>query len=180
MRKESPLHERVLTYVFTLPKLCEAKVLGRWELDDERLNVREFYYTPLWVTAFNALPDPEPGASLSRRVAAGDQVSGFLDNFVSGKPVATLERPIGFASKPMFRRMSKPDVAVVEMRTWDSRTFGFFARRNIFVGVTLLETGFAKRNNLYRANAMIVHRLMARILPEWLDQTTDVSHLVTD
>lgn len=170
----------MLTCVFTLPKLREVGVVARWELNDGRLNVREFYYTPPWVTAFNALREPELRRGLSRRVAAADQVAGFLDNFVGGAPAATLEKPQGYASKPMFRRMRRPHSAVVEMRTWDSRTFGFFSRPNVFVGVTLEETRRVKEQHLYRDNAEIVQRLMARVLPDWLDEATDVTHLVTD
>lgn len=170
----------MLTCVFTLPKLQEATLLGRWELSDGRLNVREFYFAPPWVRAFNALRQPQPVQTLSRRVAAADQVAGFLDNFVSGAPAATLEKPVGFASRPMFQRMRDPDAAVVEMRTWDSRTFGFFSRPNIFVGVSLEETGKVKEEGLYLHHADIVQRLMSRVSPDWLDRTTDVTLLVTD
>lgn len=75
--------------------------------------------------------------------------------------------------------MRPPSACVVELRTWDTRTFGFFAKRDIFVACAVGLADEIKTQDLYAAHAQMVTRLLARLLPTEDDSNSDVEDLHT-
>jgi hypothetical protein len=84
---------------------------------------------------------------------------------------------------PLFKRLVPPNTVVVEMRTKETRTFGFFARINTFVAVFLAETNTLKaiRNtDPYKEYATKIRAVLGRISDADIDRITNVETLVTD
>ncbi len=167
--------------MLTLNSLITSSLIKRWELRTDDLHLREFYFSAAWSNAFNALAEPTNKKSLVANLSRQGRVVGFVDQFVAGMPAAQLERPRGYAMAPMFERMRPPNTAVVEMRTNDTRTFGFFACPNVFVAIKLeLVTTLKADKTLYLTNALIVQKLIARMDAAAVETTTDAKYLVTD
>jgi len=67
------------------------------------------------------------------------------------------------------------------MRTKDTRTFGFFSCRNVFVAIKLERVPILKADkSLYLTNALIVQKLIARMAASSVETATDAKDLVTD
>ncbi|MCX7381137.1 MAG: hypothetical protein NT133_06910 [Alphaproteobacteria bacterium] len=108
-----------------------------------------------------------------------------MDRYVDGEPLAKLIRPRGFAKCPPFQRMRSPHDQVVELRTEQTRTFGFFARDRSYVAhrifpVEALKSERKSIASAYRTAAESVLVFWLRTLkldPAEIDRTTDVNHL---
>jgi hypothetical protein len=167
--------------MLTLNSLIQSSLIKRWELRTDDLHLREFYFSAGWNNALNALVEPTNKKSLVANLSPKGRVVGFVDQFVAGTPALHLERPRGFAMAPMFKRMRPPNTTVVEMRTSDTRTFGFFCCPNIFVAMVLERVSILKADkSLYLKNALIVQKLVSRMDAAAVETTSDVKHLVTD
>lgn len=170
----------VLTYMFTLPRLIAATGIAQWALSDHSPPRRILWITPRWTKEFNALPSSTPRSGrLARRPGPRDALGALADAFVSGAPKSQLIRPHGEGSAPIFRRMRPPRACVVEFRTWDTRTFGFFAGRDTFFACGVGLTDEIKRQGLYAAHGDRVAGILGRLLPTEYDCKSDVEHLCT-
>jgi hypothetical protein len=171
---------RVLTCMFTIQRLYEAEILTSWKLSGAGLPIRNFYYTGPWLKEFNALPNgyaPKGGGSL---IPVRARLAALIDRYVDGTPTARLLRPFGEGSHPIWQRMRDDQSAVVEFRTWDTRTFGFFKCPDVFVASCVGLTDRVKADQEYTARGNSVLRFMSRVLPSEIDGVTDVRFLVTD
>ncbi|MGC8476611.1 MAG: hypothetical protein ACP5NP_09685 [Acetobacteraceae bacterium] len=160
--------------------MVELAGIEQWPLSDHSPPSRILWVTPRWTKEFNALPaSPPRTGSLTRRPGPRDALGALASAFVRGEPKFRLVRPRGEGSEPIFRRMRPPRSCVVEFRTWDTRTFGFFAKRDIFVACTVGLADELKKQSLYGAYGERVVGLLARLLPTEYDCKTDVEDLYT-
>jgi hypothetical protein len=129
---------------------------------------------------FNTLPNDYSGRSLVRPIPVRAKLAALVDRYVDGTPRSRLARPYGEGSEPIWRRMRPPRQAVVQFRTWDTRTFGFFSVPNVFVACTVVLADVVKAQNLYERYADDTHAFMKRVSANAIDGETDVDRLVTD
>ncbi len=170
----------MLTYMFTLPRLIAAAWIVQWALADHAPPHRILWITPRWIKEFNALPSSAPRTGrLARRPGPRDALGALANAFVRGAPRSHLIRPHREGSAPVFRRMWPPRVCVVEFRTWDTRTFGFFAKRDTFVACGVGPTEDIKRRDLYAAHGDRVVGILARLSATEYDCESDVEDLCT-
>jgi hypothetical protein len=168
--------------VFTLATLVANQWLTQ-RLSQNGAPRREFYYVRGWKDDVEALPGEVKTNALTRDVSARGRVVGLVERFVRGDLAATLVTPIGDGMDPPFKRLRRPDSVVVEMRTEKTRSFGFFARPNCYVAVSLRPASFLKVPNsraLYAAEIQKTLALLALVSPTDIDRTTDDENLVTD
>jgi hypothetical protein len=118
-------------------------------------------------------------------------VQAFVERFVAGDRKATLITPKGYGIEPPFKRLRRPHQVVVEMRTNATRSFGFFASRDTYVAMFLVEVSPLKtrtrgtettgdREDPYRVVAAKVEKLLCRLSSSEIDRTTNVEDLVSD
>lgn len=106
-------------------------------------------------------------------------LDGLVETFVAGLPRSHLVRPQGYGMDPPFQRMRAPHGAVVEMRTRDTRTFGFFVRKDVFIAMRLEYADETHANpNLYEKHAELVERLLRRMSCSDVDDATPVEALL--
>jgi hypothetical protein len=165
---------------------------------------RLFYFTDAWATDRFKLAAPVPRRQVQwwdegeeaanfDRLAEVDidpthgrtpreQLDGFVETFVIGWPRAKLIRKQGFGSEPPFKRMWPPRSPVVEMRTVQTRTFGFFSRRGVYVGmrVDLAENTHANKDRLYHEYGDYVMQRLRHIVSSDIDVASDVEDLIGD
>jgi len=87
--------------------------------------------------------------------------------------------------EPPFVRMRHPNAVAVEMRTFATRSFGFFSRADVFVALFLEETETLKRavaagTDLYKTHCDKVRLFVSKLTGTDVDGVTDVEQLVTD
>jgi hypothetical protein len=105
---------------------------------------RTFYYTAEWSQFVMGLPGTLPRNLLQRRsVPKRAQILGLAADFCADKTLNGLER---MGMRPPFERMDPEHAFVWEMKTGDTRTFGWFAVPNVFVAVGGIETNALKVN----------------------------------
>jgi hypothetical protein len=115
-----------------------------------------------------------------------ERLAELLDAYVSGEAKSRLVLPYGQGSDPIWKRMRAPNATVVEFRTWDTRTFGFFCGPDIYVGVRMALTDELKKlqrdnqSDPYLPYAASVQTLISRIVPSEVEGDRDVEQLVTD
>lgn len=81
----------------------------------------------------------------------------------------------------MERRRGADLSSVVEMRTSDTRTFGFFARKNVFVAHRLdLADNTHTDRSLYEKYGNDVLNLLARMEASERDTSSNVEDLIGD
>jgi hypothetical protein len=168
--------------MLTLSILSEEGWIGRWIPQGNQSARRTFYYFRNWETGVGGL-DRATKTGLSRHPSPRARVLGLVERFVRGDPKATLVRPQGDGMDPVFKRLRRPNSAVVEMRTERTRTFGFFARVNTFVAVSIVETAALEtsgKSDPYEEHAAKVQAVIRRLGAADIDRTTDVERLVTD
>lgn len=166
--------------MFTLPRLIEAIGIVQWALPNQSPPHRILWITPRWTEDFNLLPSSAPRAGkLSRRLGPRDALAALANAFVRGDPKAHLVRPRGEGSDPIFRRMRSPYACAVEFRTWDTRTFGFFARRDTFVACYVALADEIKQQSLYETHGDRVCRILSRLVATEYDCKSDVEDLYT-
>lgn len=172
--------------MFTIKQLCDAKILTMRVANGTEQPVRWFYETRMWQDEFVSLPAYTGPARLARDPSVQGRLAALVARYIAGDPKAELVRPRGEAMDPQFCRMDPPYQTVVEMRTQETRTFGFFCRANLFCAVTValtsdlkLPTGRADRVK-YEDRANTVMRLVKRTSSSEIDGNTDVQLLLTD
>jgi hypothetical protein len=163
---------------------------------------RLFYYSDAWAADRLAIPGPElrpptqwwdeEGVEWNDSLASEveidpirgrtprEHLDGLVETFAIGWPRAKLIRKQGFGSDPPFRRMWSPRSVVVEMRTIETRTFGFFSRAGVFVAmrVDLTDRTHANDNRLYGFYGDYVLQRLRHIDPADVDATSDVETLI--
>jgi hypothetical protein len=172
----------VLTYMLTLHILLQEGLIARWSPVTCEAALRTFYYRPGWIDGVERL-DGGTRTGVIRPASARGRVQGLVERFVCGDPKAQLVRPQGDGMDPVFKRLDPPNAAVVEMRTAKTRTFGFFARVNTYVAVSIAETAVLKQSNKsdpYEEHAKRVQTIIRRLSVTDVDETTHVERLVTD
>jgi hypothetical protein len=195
---------KVLPLPLTIDTLVAGRLLLPWRPANGRMMERLFYYSRTWADDRARLPgppvrrqvrwwneagddtaedpavdgvelDPELGSSIR------DRLDGLIETFVVGWPRARLIRKAGFGMEPPFQRMYPPRAAVVEMRTADTRTFGFFAKLNVFVAHRLdLADNTHADPTLYAKYGDHVRQLLERVSASDKDETTDIEALIGD
>jgi hypothetical protein len=174
----------------TLPILVANQWVTAWKPSGNRMMKRGFYHSPEWTAARNALTG-RLGRILVEEDAAADidliakdlsprgRVDGLVEAFVTGEPRSHLVRPHGFGMEPPFRRMRVPHEGVVEMRTAETRTFGFFVRQDVFVALRLdLADCTHKHPERYVTYAGIVTRVISRMETSDKDETSPIDDLI--
>jgi hypothetical protein len=164
--------------------------------------MRLFYYTEAWAADRLKLPGPpdrrpvrwwddgttaedQPSDSVSIDSAVGSSIrsrmDGLIETFVIGWTRDRLIRKQGFGMEPPFQRMRPPRSVVVEMKTAETRTFGFFVRVGVFVAhrVDLSDNTHANCN-LYETYGDDVRKIVARMASSDKDETSDVELLIGD
>lgn len=143
--------------------------------------MRILWITPGWTEGFNILPSSMPRRNnLTRRPGPRDALGALANAVVRGDPKPHLVRPHSEGSAPIFRRMRSPRTCVVEFCTWDTRTFGFFAKRDTFVACYVRLADEIKKQRLYEAYGDRVCRLLeSKLLPTEYDCESDVEDLYT-
>lgn len=167
--------------MLTIHELQTAGMLTPWQTEGHRLPMRAFLFTANWFEEFSRLPSGvgEKG-KLAGWSSPGDRLAALIERFVRGEPTVKLIRPQGEGMHPVFKRMRPPHRAVVELRTRQTRTFGFFSRRDVFVATSVGLADEIKANRLYIAHAKMAQRLIARLAASEFEGERDVSELVTD
>jgi len=184
--------QKVLTLPLTLDIMRENQWVFAWSPSGGRVIKRDFYWSPKWMEVRNGLvgrrsteindnnkvPDVDLAAmDLSER----GRLDGFVESYVIGEPRRRLVRPLGYGMEPPFHRMLPPLQAVVEMCTVHTRTFGFFARKNVFVALRLDRANATHANTeLYRFHGSAVKSIMNRLAASDKDETSDVEELIGD
>lgn len=173
--------------MFTVNTFLEVGQLKRWAPETAPY-VRDFLYRPDWIRKVNALPGPRR-STLIPGLSPRGAVFGCADAFARGDKASSLVRPVGTGMDPLFKRMRSPNEVVVEMRTTQTRTFGFFAQENVYVAVTMETANLLKHKPLplpdgwvdpYLVQAEQVQNLLKKyISPQSVDWKTDVELLVT-
>jgi hypothetical protein len=167
--------------MLTLPILLQRNWIAQWNPEGNE-PVRTFYYFQGWKLGVDGL-DGAARSGVSRPASPRGRVIGLVERFVCGDPKATLVRPQGDGMDPMFQRMRAPNYAVVEMRTQKTRTFGFFARVNTYVAISIAETATLKassESDPYEEHAAKVQAVIRRLRAADVDRTTEAETLVTD
>jgi hypothetical protein len=170
--------------MLTLATLVELGFIRPWEPSGASMPVRSFYYSKSWRDSLERLLGGQSGG-LTRSASPRARVLGFVQRFVAGDPAATLVRPRGDAMDPPFKRLRRPNAAVVYLRTSATRSFGFFSRADVFVALFLADADALKRRSeqepdKYKEYAEKVQTLLARMSAADVDGVTDASQLVTD
>jgi hypothetical protein len=114
-------------------------------------------------------------------VTVRDRLDGLVETFVIGWPRVRLIRKQGFGMDPPFKRMSPPRTVVVEMRTHDTRTFGFFAgpRKFVALSVDLADNTHTDRT-LYETYGDKVLKLLERVDHSDINTSLDIDVLIGD
>jgi hypothetical protein len=166
--------------MFTIETLASAGLLARWESGGLAQPIRMFYFTQSWLTQFNGLPDDYNPKSLVRSTTVRTNLAALVDRYVDGSPRARLARPYSFGSEPIWQRMRPPRKAVVEFKTWDTRTFGFFAQPNVYVACAVGLADPIKRHDLYGDYGDTALKFMTRVHRLEINEVADVAELVSD
>ncbi|MFT8366628.1 MAG: hypothetical protein ABF812_14055 [Gluconobacter cerinus] len=122
---------RQLTRKLTVATLCEANILK--QLPKKKADARDFFYTRQWSHHINLLPsDMRSDDQRDRSTPLQQQPLLLARRFVAKESLETLEI---MGMYPVFDPMRPEGCCVWEMRTKDTRTFGWFKCKNAFVAV---------------------------------------------
>jgi len=173
--------------MFTLATLESSRVVKLWERSDGQEGGRAFYYVAGWRNAVEQLARSQQQGT-ARQPTPGAKVFALVEQYARHVPRAFLIRPKGEAMEPPFERMDAPDSVVVAMRTRDTRTFGFFARPNVYIAGSFamtddlkLPNGRADRRKYATHIKKVKEFLRITKLDEAdIDRDTDVEQLVID
>jgi hypothetical protein len=166
---------------------------------------RLFYYSKQWRAARERLPGPpdrlhvrwwdeegedipstpeeetDPIVEAELMPSPRTWLDALVETFVAGRPRNRLIRKEGYGMEPPFKRMDGGISPVVEMRTVDTRTFGFFVRRRTFVGHRLaLKSDLLKNPSLYEQYKQDVLKLFNRMESTERDGRSLVEDLIGD
>ena len=203
------LYGRVLPLPLTIAILNTQRLLRAWSPSGGRQLERCFYFTQSWRHVRERLAGPQnhlvkwwdedghnddedqeamnPKSLVDPSLdpSARGRLDTLVEQFVCGFPRNRLARPMGAGMEPPFKRMEKRrgiDLSpVVEMRTAETRTFGFFVRKDVFVAhrLDLADNTHAERS-LYGKYGADVLTLLARMEPSEKDTTSDIENLIGD
>lgn len=114
---------------------------------------RVLYFAEEWKSFFNDLPSEiRTFPPQRRKLTMRGQVMGLANAFVRGDSRAAL----GVAGmEPPFKPMRPRRSRVWEMRTGDTRSFGWFARSDIFVAVLGRQARVLKDSDTGRPNGRL-------------------------
>jgi hypothetical protein len=167
--------------VFTLSTLVSNGLLSAWELPENAMCERNFFYSNAWLQSFDLLP-MTLGSGTARPATVRARVGGLIDQFVSGERLARMVRPVGHGMEPPFQRMVPPNRAVVEMRTEAVRTFGLMGT-NTFVAISLetKDALLARKTDTfdpYKEHAATCRKWLARIAASEIDSVSEINVLI--
>lgn len=197
-------HIRTLAHMLTIEDLVKHRIL--MPLSGSRLSFgkqqdvitsfpRTFLYSNQWGKEVMLLPAGKRAAnSLERDLSERGRVLGSAYDFAEGVPYGRLARPVGSAMKEPFKRMEARSPytdsmvrvqRVVYLRTNKTRSFGFFAKKDLFVAVCLKKTTELKTVpksvglEIYAQSAEIVMKFINKLAGDQVDETEELSELVT-
>jgi hypothetical protein len=110
-------------------------------LDDDQQEFREIYISQKLAGQFvNVLP-AMPSKHDLKEQSPQQQVDARTAQFVAGEPLAF---------DTHFNVLRSHGQGVWELKTADVRIFGWFARKDCFIGVVMADATFVKTHDLYR------------------------------
>jgi hypothetical protein len=136
----------------TIEELVEANAISRIEVEMELRDqpMRLLYGTPGFVTWLNEiLGGAEPKSRLGEATPA-EQIDQLFHRFLSGSPLIHLRQ---------FRFVRAEKNAVWELKTPDTRIFGWFLKKDCFACVFGNWTDEVKDHELYRGYRIAIRRL---------------------
>jgi hypothetical protein len=136
----------------TLEELVEINAISRIEVEMglQEQPMRLLYGTPGFVAWLNEiLAGAEPKNRLGEATPA-EQIDQLLYNFLNGSPLIYLRQ---------FRFIRAEKNAVWELKTPDTRIFGWFLKKDCFVCVFGNWTDAVKDHDLYRGYRIAIRRL---------------------
>lgn len=180
-----PCLEAVLTSTSTLAKMRAEGTLRALDAPGSSLCERTLYYSLEWSHFVARQPrGMSTGLRQRRSVSLRDQLVGLARDFCRGATLAGLEN---FGMWPPFSRMDSPHDWVWEMRTGDTRTFGWFPVPDVFVAVAGVRTqhlkiGARANRARYAACAGLVQGFLAfHGVPEAeICREADIRNLITE
>lgn len=118
----------MLTYMATLSKLCDDKVLlkGKGPLGPGRFYERGFYAFPGFVDWIKNEVKNRPTGRINSAMTPNEQLVERLRQWMAGEPMA---------EGPMFHDMRPSEDGVWELKTHDLRIFGWLYRPREFIAV---------------------------------------------
>jgi hypothetical protein len=128
-------------------------------------------------------PDVEADPIVEAELAPSPRtwLDALVETFVAGRSRNRLIRKEGYGMDPPFKRMDGGISPVVEMRTVDTRTFGFFVQCRVFVGHRLaLKSDLLKNPALYEQYKQDVLKLYGRMESTERDGHSLVEDLIGD
>lgn len=174
----------------TLTIMLDNKWVTPWKPSGNRMMKRGFYQSNHWIAARNGLPGRQASTPSALRpvddidlvatdLSVRGRLDGLVETFAIGWPRSKLVRPQGYGMEPPFRRMRPPHEAIVEMRTEHTRTFGFFARMDLFVAWRLdLADNTHKHPQLYEAHAEAVMKVVGKMSSSDIDAIAHIDDLI--
>jgi hypothetical protein len=136
----------------TIEHLVEASALSRIEIEmgGRDQPMRLLYGTPGFIAWLDELlKGAEPKKRLGEATPA-EQVDQLFHAFLSGMPLIYMRQ---------FRMIRAEKNAVWELKTPDTRIFGWFMKKDCFVGVFGNWTDEVKDHDLYRGYRIAIRRL---------------------
>jgi hypothetical protein len=136
----------------TIEELVEANAISRIEIEMHPRDqvLRLLYGTPDFIAWLDELAKgSQPGRRLGEATPA-EQVDDLFNTFLSGMPLVHMRQ---------FRTIRAEKNAVWELKTPDVRIFGWFLKKDCFVGVFGNWTDQVKDHDLYRGYRIAIRRL---------------------
>ena len=172
----------MLTSELTLATLAHGKKVGWIGLAPGHKRRRRFYYLGQWSHDLKSWPAARINGHRGS-ASVQSQVSNLAKAFVAGQPLAELEV---YGMYPVFVIMEPDNHLVWEMRTTDTRTFGWFAEPSVFVAVTasikalMLEDDGRINRRLYdkSRDLVVASRKALGIGSSQISSLTDVNDLL--
>ena len=188
---------------FTIARLVELKLLKAWEPTGGRMIVRRFYYSERWAAGIRMLAGKANGhtvrwwdePSLPSSVPSNPStpeidlvaldlserghICGLVETFVIGRPVAQMIRNAGFGMYPPFERMRAPRQAVVEMKTEQTRTFGFVSKGTYVAHIIDTASNTHANKSLYEIfGDDIIRVLLPKFYSTEVEGVSDISSIL--
>ncbi len=136
----------------TIEELIAANAISRLqvEMHPREQELRLLYGTPDFISWLAVVAKgAEPQHRLGEATIA-EQVDDLFNTFLSGRPLIYMKQ---------FRSIRAEKNAVWELKTPDVRIFGWFLKKDCFVGVFGNWTNVVKDHDLYRGYRIAIRRL---------------------
>ena len=136
----------------TIEELVGAGAISKIEVEmtNREQPLRLLYGTPDFIAWLRELIGGEQPPSMLGEATAAEQVDQLFHAFVSGAPLIHMRQ---------FRYIRAEKNAVWELKTPDTRIFGWFMKRDCFVCVFGNWTDQVKAHDLYRGYRIAIRRL---------------------